>query len=139
MKETIDGNIPVTFLYTPGMAGEVFLKSLKNGRIIGNKCKCGRSYLPPRFFCEECFSRVVKYFDAGTSGKIHSFTIAHSGIEGQKVREVVGMIEVKGGILMHRLSVPEEKLKIGTKVRAVFRAVHERRGSINDIAHFEAV
>jgi len=44
------------YSYTAGQALSVFLNGLKEGKILGRKCnKCGRIYVPPRMYCEDCF------------------------------------------------------------------------------------
>src|SRR5881628_2016535 len=50
-------SIPLEFHYTAGVAGEEFLRELKdNGRLIASKCpKCKNSYVPARMYCATCF------------------------------------------------------------------------------------
>ncbi len=140
MTKKIDGTMPVNYIYTAGIAGEEFLLGLKKGKILGNKCKCGRSYVPLRLFCEECFSRIEKTFDAGLNGKLYSFTSVNLDIEGQKIEEkIVGLIDIRGSKFVHRISGPPKKIKFGAKVKAIFKSPQERKGSINDIKWFEVV
>ncbi|MFQ5887022.1 MAG: zinc ribbon domain-containing protein, partial [Anaerolineae bacterium] len=43
------GDIPIESRYTAGLAGERFLRALKEGQIMGVKCpQCEAIYLPPR-------------------------------------------------------------------------------------------
>lgn len=140
MTERVEGGIPVNFVYTAGIAGEAFLRGLKKGKILGNKCKCGLSYVPPRLFCEDCFSRIEKEFESPLTGKVFSFSVVNVNFDGAKTTpETIALIELGESKFMHRLNIPEERVKLGMKVKAVFRPVDERRGSINDIKHFEAI
>lgn len=140
MTEKVEGGIPVNFVYTAGLAGEEFLRGLKKGKILGNKCKCGLSYIPPRLFCEDCFSRIEKNFESQPIGKVFSFSVVNVNFDGAKTAsETIALIELGDSKLMHRLNVPAERAKIGMKVKAVFRPADERKGSINDIKYFEAV
>ncbi|MEM4372343.1 MAG: zinc ribbon domain-containing protein, partial [Metallosphaera sp.] len=44
------------YVYTAGPDGEKFLRGLREGKILGRKCpRCGRIYVPPRMYCEDCF------------------------------------------------------------------------------------
>jgi len=52
-----------------------FLEALKEGKLMGTKCKkCGEKYLPPRAHCK-CGSREVEWYEAPTHGKLFSYTL----------------------------------------------------------------
>jgi len=56
--------------------------------------------------------------------------------------EIMALIQLDGAdsVLAHRLSeVDPDDLRIGMRVRAVFKPKKEREGSILDIMHFEPV
>ena len=140
MTENVEGGIPVNFVYTAGIAGEEFLRGLKKGKILGNKCKCGLAYIPPRLFCEDCFSRIEKSFESPIIGKVFSFSVANVSFDGAKITpETIALIDIGESKLMHRLNIPGEKVKLGMKVKAVFKPAEARKGSINDIKYFEAI
>ena len=54
------GHMEPDYAYTLGIAGERFFKEIKeNGRIMGARCKkCGKIYVPPKLYCEECFEKL---------------------------------------------------------------------------------
>ncbi|MFB6489939.1 MAG: Zn-ribbon domain-containing OB-fold protein [Thermoproteus sp. AZ2] len=140
--------------YTTGEALGVFLAGLKQGRILGTVCKrCGRVFVPPRMYCSYCFRPVDGWVEARDEGVV--VTAVASYIEATRARaekaRVVGVIklEVPGykfddhffpGI-MHYICVDDEAVKsmgiFGMRVRARWRPVEQRVGSITDIECFE--
>ena len=139
------GEIPLTYVYTPGRAGEVFLKALRDeGRFLGARCQaCALTYVPPRIFCERCFARIEDSFvDLGSRGVVEAFTICHESFDGRRKPEpsIVAMIRLEGadGLLMHRLGgVAPDAVRSGMVVEAVFKPKKAREGSILDVEHFE--
>ena len=134
-----DGEIPVHYLYTYGIAGEKFFREIKDkGTFVATKCdKCNVTYVPPRIYCERCFAELKDYKDVGTKGTIETYTICSESLDGKRLPkpEIIACIRIDGtdGGLIHRLSEPS---KIGTKVEAVFAEPSKRTGSINDILYF---
>jgi|SRR3989338_4847632 len=142
--KTVSGNMMVTNLYTAGIAGEKFLRSLKDQeQILGSFCpKCKLSFLPLRLFCERCLSRLTEERVAPKEGHLQTFTHVYVDLNNRPLQkpELVGLIAFKGfeGGLIHRLSVGDEKkLKVGAKVKVIFHPSSQRKGSILDISHFE--
>jgi uncharacterized OB-fold protein len=79
------GEIPVSFLYTAGVAGERFLRELKDkGRFLGSRCPdCDYTYLPPRLYCERCFAELKDWVPVGPRGTVEALTVAHLGLDGE--------------------------------------------------------
>ncbi len=65
------GDMEADYIYTLGVAGERFFKEIKeNVRIMGAKCSCcDVVFVPPRVYCEKCFTRLDKWIDVGTKGR----------------------------------------------------------------------
>lgn len=138
-----EGQIPMSYIYTVGRAGEVFFGQLKEGKIIGAECReCGCVYVPPRIFCEKCFARLEDhYVPCPSTGTVQTFTVCHYRYDGtEKDNPVwVAFIQLEGihGGLVHFLGeVNAEKVCIGMPVEAVFRDPAERKGHIMDIKYF---
>ena len=136
-------SIPLEFHYTAGVAGEEFLRELRdNGRLIASKCpKCKNSYVPARMYCASCFVETKDRHDITSQGAVYSFAVVDRDRSGNKLQKpaVVVLVKfegVKGGIV-HLLNVksPKEAL-IGMKVAPVFRNQSERTGSLSDILGF---
>ena len=138
----VEGDFPISFRYTVGVAGEKFFREImENGKLIASRCNsCNLSYLPPRIYCEKCMSRLEDYVPVGNEGTVETFTITHQDAQGNYLKEPVGVALVRfpgayGG-LVHRT---KGTMTIGDKVRVVFKEKKERAGSILDIEYFEKI
>jgi len=141
-----EGQIPMSYIYTVGRAGEQFLRELMNGKILGAKCEvCNTTYVPAKIFCEKCFARLEdKYLDVGTKGTVHTFTQCYETYEGirKESPSIVAVIHIDGtqGFLVHWLGEIEFKeVCIGMPVEAVFKPKKDREGSILDIKYFKPI
>jgi len=136
------GDMETDYMYTLGVAGERFFKELKEkGRIMGAKCpRCGVIYVPPRMYCEKCFSKLEEWVDVGKKGIVHTFTIARIDVDGSKLEKPIIYALIKferahGGII-HKIG-ETDTVSIGMKVEAVFKLPKDRKASINDIKYFK--
>jgi uncharacterized OB-fold protein len=138
----IEGDFPVYFRYTVGVAGERFFREIKdNARLVASRCpKCDLNYLPPRIYCERCMSKLEEYVPIENVGSVAAFTSCLSDAEGKSLPGPVGVAFVQfpsaHGGLLHKTN---GNVSIGDKVRVVFREKTKRTGSILDIEHFEKV
>jgi len=141
-----EGQIPMSYIYTVGRAGEKFFRELMNGKIFGAKCDvCNIIYVPAKIFCEKCFAKLEdNYLDAGTKGKVYTFTQCYETYEGARKENpsIVAVIQIDGtqGFLVHWLGEIEFKdISIGMPVEAVFKPKKDREGSILDIKYFKPI
>jgi len=134
----IEGELPVGFRYTPGVANTAFLEALRDrGVLLGSRCPtCGTTYLPARLFCERDFAELAADAECGPEGELVSWTVGHVGIDGEALDEPVtlGLVRLDGAdtVLLHHLDAGEPA--IGMRVRLVL--AEDRRGSILDVAGF---
>jgi len=138
----VEGDFPVYFRYTVGVAGEKFFREImENGQLIASRCpKCDFNYLPPRIYCEKCLSKLDEYVQVENSGTVEMFTMCHQDAEGKALAQPVGVALVRfqgahGGIV-HKT---KGDLSIGDRVRAVFKERSNRVGSILDVEYFEKI
>ncbi len=138
------GELPVESLYTVGIAGERFFRTLKEkGEITGTRCdRCKIVYVPGRLFCERCFAQLDEWVTVSPQGKLESWTVVYVGLDGGRLTkpETVGLIKLEGAstVLVHRLGeVSSDALHIGMKVVAVLKPQPEREGAITDILYFK--
>ena len=141
----VHGDMPVTFQYTQGIAGERFLRELlENGRFLGTRCaQCAYTYLPPRLYCERCFASLEDaWVEVGPQGTVEAVTVAHLDLSGEPLAEpqTLALIRLDGadGLLVHRIDDADAAgVEIGTRVEAVLRPQRQRKGSILDIRYFK--
>ncbi len=138
----VEGDFPVYFRYTAGIAGEKFLREIKdNGRLVAARCaKCNLNYLPPRIYCERCMSKLDEYLQVENIGTVDTFTTCHQDADGNELSEPVTVALVRfpsahGGIV-HKT---KGQVSIGDKVRLVFKDKANRSGSVLDIEYFERI
>ena len=136
----VEGDFPVNFRYTAGIAGERFLREIKdNGKLVATRCpSCNLNYLPPRMYCERCLSKLEEYVAIENVGTVHSCTVCTLDNEGKALPQPVNVAYVRfpsaHGGLIHR---SKGEVVIGDKVRVVFKEKSKRTGSILDIDYFE--
>jgi len=132
------------YAWDAGIAMSRFLKELKNGRIIGTEClKCRRVMLPPRMFCERCYSPTNKWIELKDKGTVRTFCITHVRWDASRVEEPFFpmVVELDGGrkwaALFHVIKdIDPSDMKVGIRVKALWKPPEERIGAITDIEHF---
>lgn len=146
--QAVEGDLPFYSVYTVGIAGERFFRAIKDeGKIMGTRCaKCDMMYIPGRLYCERCFAHLddESWFDAGTRGRVHTFTVMHIGLDGTALEtpRILAFIEIgetDGGVVHNLDKVDPDEVFIGMPVEAVFKPAGERSGSITDILHFKPI
>ena len=135
------------YSWASGVAVGRFLSELKNGRLIARKCnKCNRILIPPRMFCEDCFRDTDEWVFVKDTGVVNTYSIAHVGTDAHRLSKplFVAVINIDGASelmgFLHLLREVEEKdIRIGMKVKAVWKPAEERVGSILDIQYFKPI
>lgn len=132
------------YAWDTGIGYGRYFAELKNGRIVGTKCdKCHRVLLPARVFCELCFRTVDEWVHLKDTGTVNTFSIAYTGTQAERLKEpqIPALIEIdgSGGVgIMHLIGeVDPKKVKIGMKVKAVWKPKAQREGAITDIKYWK--
>ena len=150
MQQTTDaghwtGHIPLEYIYTCGRAGERFFRTLMDkDAFLAARCdRCQKVYVPPRFYCEQCFDRLEDHFvETGTRGTVHTFTVLFRNLDGSRKKDPLVMAVVRldgtdGGIVHALGEVALEEVHIDLPVEAVLKPKAERQGAITDILYFK--
>ena len=131
------------YVYTSGVAGDRFFKKLRDtGKLSATVCpKCDITYMPPRMYCERCFTELTEWKELDPWGQVGSYTVAHIDEKDKELKEprVWAFIKIEGanGGLVHNIGeISAEELKTGMKVEAVLKPQNERTGEITDIKWF---
>jgi len=132
------------YAWDAGVAIGRYLAELKEGRIIGTRCRhCRRTVVPPRTVCEWCFEPMDEWVYLQDTGTVNTFSICYVTWDVKRVEkpEISAVIEIDGTSprvgIMHLLGeVEPEDVKIGMKVKAVWKPPEERTGAITDIKYF---
>ena len=154
LKETDfrEGNVLFTrwtlkaeYAWDAGVAIGRYLAELKEGRIIGVRCRhCRRTVVPPRTVCEWCFKPMSEWVYLQDTGVVNTFSLCYVTWDMVRIKEplIPAVIEIDGaspgvGILHLMGEVDPKEVKIGMKVKAVWKPAEEREGAITDIKYFK--
>lgn len=117
--------------FTPHTKVAQFAEHLKNGYLMGSRCKsCGFATFPPRADCPKCLGGEFEFKEWTGKGTILTYTKIHAaptGFEGMPPY-LVGVVDLaEGGRLLAWFgdSIPEERVKIGMDVQVVPRLFEE--------------
>jgi uncharacterized OB-fold protein len=129
------------FNYDAGAVRSKFLTELRdNKRIMGTRCpECDLVYVPARSICLRCFNNLNDFVEVGTGGVVTAYTVVNARQPYYPVEPpfIYAIIQLDGAStgLVHLLGgVDPEKVKVGMRVRAVFK--RKRVGSVLDIKYF---
>lgn len=122
-----------------------YLTSLKNGLLLGRLCKhCNRILVPPRMFCEWCFKPTFEWVPLQDTGTVNTFSLCYITWNMTKLSEpqIPAVIEIdgasKGMGIMHLLGeVEPRRVRVGMRVKAIWKPPEERQGAITDIKYFK--
>jgi uncharacterized OB-fold protein len=138
----VEGDFGVHFHYTAGLANEKFFYGLKDQKLLANTCdNCNFTYLPPKFFCEDCFAELGEegYKEVGPGAELFSFSKVYVDKTGKRLTDpyFIGLVQVDGTNtkFFHRL-VDISEPKMGMKLKPVWET--ERKGSLLDLKGFTA-
>ncbi len=136
--------LEANYAWDTGIAIGAFLSGLRNGIILGAKCqKCHRIIVPPRIVCEWCFRPIQDFVPLKDTGVINTFSLCYVtwDVKRLSVPEIPAVIEIDGASKLHGIlhklgEVSPQDVRIGMKVKAVWKPVPDRTGSITDILYF---
>jgi uncharacterized protein len=137
------------YSWSAGKAIARFLTGLRDGELWGRKCTgCGRTMVPPRMYCEQCFRPTDEWVRLRDTGRVVTYSVSYVNADASR-REgeepiVVAVVEIEGaspmmGMLHLLREVSLEELAVGMRVKAVWKPTGERRGAITDIRYFRPV
>jgi len=132
------------YAWSAGEAMSRFLEELQQGRLIARTCSgCERILFPPRMFCEECFRPTDAWTYVRDTGTIETFSVSYLDKDAKRIRDpiLVGVVSLDGaspkmGMMHYFGEMTKDEIRIGMRVKAVWRPPAERRGSVLDIAYF---
>ncbi len=132
------------YAWDTGEAIGRYLEELKGGRLVARRCRgCERVMIPPRMFCERCFRPTDGWVYVKDTGKVNTFSLCYVSWDVRRLRqpEIPAVIEIDGaspgmGILHVLKNVSPKTVRVGMRVRALWKPPSQRTGSITDIAYW---
>jgi hypothetical protein len=134
--------IRIEYLYSAGSAASRFLHSVAEGRLVGQRCPvCRRVYVPPRGSCPTDAVPTVEEVELAHTGTITTFCIVRVPFKGMRVElpYVTAQILLDGAniAMMHLVAgVPAEDVRMGMRVKAVWRPREEWGTTLENISWF---
>ena len=93
--------------------------------LLGSKClTCGSVFFPPKTLCPNCRRKgKIEEHKLSGNGKIVSYTTIHVPPENFDAPYTIAIIELDEGTRISGQIVNPEGIKIGSRVRPVFRRI----------------
>jgi uncharacterized OB-fold protein len=119
-------------------------------RLVGKSCEgCGAILFPPRLICLECGQRKMEDIKLSGNGTILTYTVIARGggptefddLQNMTGDYAVALVELQEGprVVGQMTYCEPTDLKIGQKVKAVFRVLYEQEGVIRYSYKFQPV
>jgi uncharacterized OB-fold protein len=134
--------VSLDYRYAASPEESAFFRGLAEGRILGQRCpKCQKVYVPPRPACPVDGVPTTDEVELGQTGTVTTFCIVNVPFLGQKITPpyVSAYILLDGAdiALQHLiLDLPAEEVRMGLRVKAVWRPREEWGTTIENISHF---
>jgi len=134
--------VSLDYQYAASPEESAFFRGLAEGRIVGQRCPaCRKVYVPPRPACPVDGVPTVEEIELGHTGTVTTFCIVNVPFLGQKIKPpyVSAYILLDGAdiALQHLiLDMPADEVRMGLRVKAVWRPREEWGTTIENISHF---
>lgn len=134
--------VSLDYLYAASPEESAFFRGLAQGRILGQRCpKCGKVYVPPRGACPVDGVPTTDEVELSDVGTVTTFCIVNVPFLGQKIVPpyVSAYVLLDGADIafLHLiLDVPAEEVRMGMRVRAVWKPKDQWGTTIENISHF---
>jgi len=135
--------VSLDYLYAASPEESAFYRGLNEGRILGQRCAtCQKVYVPPRSACPADGTPTVEEVEVSQTGTITTFCIVNVPFLGQKIIPpyVSAYVLLDGAdiaVLHLILGVPADEVRMGMRVKAVWKPREEWTYSLENIDHFE--
>jgi len=136
--------VPVSLDYTYAASPEesAFYRGLEQGRIVGQRCPtCDKVYIPPRAACPSDGTPTAEEVELSHTGTVTTFCIVNVPFLGQRITPpyVSAYILLDGAdiaVLHLILDCPADEVRMGMRVKAVWKPEDEWGTTIENISHF---
>jgi uncharacterized protein len=135
--------IQLSYDHTVSPPEDSYLRALAEGRLVGQRCPaCGKVYLPPRGACPVDGVPTRDEIELPDTGTVTTFCVVNVPFHGQKFPcpYVAASVLIDGAdiAIQHLiLGCPPEEVRMGMRVRAIWRPREEWAIGGHNIDHFE--
>jgi len=136
--------VPVVldYVYAASPEESAFYRAIAEGRLIGQRCpQCQKVYVPPRSACPSDGTPTAEEVPLSETGTVTTFCIVNVPFLGQRITPpyVSAYVLLDGAdiALQHLiLDIPAEEVRMGLRVKAVWKPREEWGTTIENISHF---
>ncbi|MBM0125427.1 Zn-ribbon domain-containing OB-fold protein [Pimelobacter simplex] len=134
--------VSLDYQYAASPEESLFYRGLNEGRIMGQRCPtCQKVYVPPRSACPSDGTPTVEEVELSQTGTITTFCVVNVPFLGQKITPpyVSAYVLLDGAdiaVLHLILGVPADEVRMGMRVKAVWKPEDEWAYSLENIDHF---
>jgi hypothetical protein len=138
----IDKTVHLPYHYVAGDCRAVYLRALKDRRIIGSRCsKTGKVFVPPLVNSPESFAPATEFVELPDRGVVTTFCIVNIPVIGRNLElpYVAASVALDGADVSIYALIQEcraDETRMGMRVEAVWKPDGEREGSHEDILHW---
>jgi uncharacterized protein len=130
------------YMHTASPGESAYLRGLAEGRLLGQRCGvCGQVYVPPRGTCPADGVTMTEEVELPDTGTVTTFCVVNVGYPGQRVTPpyVAAAVLLDGADIAFQhlvLGWDASKVRMGMRVRAVWKPPEERGTATASISHF---
>ena len=134
--------VSLDYNYAASPEESLFYRGLNEGRIMGQRCPtCQKVYIPPRSACPADGTPTEEEVELSQTGTVTTFCIVNVPFLGQKITPpyVSAYVLLDGAdiaVLHLILGVPADEVRMGMRVKAVWKPKDEWAFSMENIDHF---
>ncbi|MDP9823151.1 Zn-ribbon domain-containing OB-fold protein [Nocardioides massiliensis] len=134
--------VSLDYVYAASPEESAFYLALEEGRLIGQRCpECGKVYVPPRSACPADGTPTTDEVELSDTGTVTTFCVVNVPFLGQKITPpyVSAYVLLDGADIafLHLiLDIPAEEVRMGMRVKAVWKPREEWGTTIENISHF---
>jgi hypothetical protein len=138
----VDTNMYLPFDYVAGDYRAIYLRALKDKKILGSRCaRTGKVYVPPVACVPETMGPATELVEVADRGVITTFCVVNIPVYGRDLAlpYVCASVVLDGADLAIFALIQEvdvSQVRMGMRVEAVWKPDAERQGDHTDILHF---
>ena len=138
----VTANLRLPYEYVAGDSRAVYLRALRDRKILGSRCsKTGKVFVPPVVCSPESFAPADEIVEVADRGIVTTFCVVNIPVIGRnlEVPYVAASIALDGAdiSIFHLIQEAKpEDVRMGMRVEAVWKPDGERQGDHEDISYF---
>ncbi len=134
--------VRLVYMHTASPGESAYLRGLAEGRLLGQRCGvCGQVYVPTRGTCPADGVTMTEEVELPDTGTVTTFCVVNVGYPGQRVKPpyVAAAVLLDGASIAFQhlvLGCDASDVRMGMRVRAVWKPPEERGTTAGSISHF---